>query len=116
MYCNILSDIAATGPPFAWRQRDAQYRSFRDNDHEGFPIPLTPDSIQQAICGYDQAETQFLVDGFTHGFKIYNFGTPTLNCTDNHPSTSVHRDVVTKKLSNYLLLGGIAGPFLTPPF
>ena len=67
--------------------------------------------LQQAICGYDKKETQFPMDGFTHGFKLDTFGTPTLNCTDNHPSNSVHRDVVTDKLSNDLSLGRIAGPF-----
>ncbi|MEG7522284.1 MAG: hypothetical protein M3H12_04180, partial [Chromatiales bacterium] len=53
---------------------------------------------------------------FLHGFKINYFGTPTLCSTHNHPSASVHRDVVEKKLKKELSLGRIAGPFSSPPF
>ena len=80
------------------------------------PTPLNPNSLQQTLRGYDQAETHFLVDGFTHEFRRNYFGTHTLNCTHNHPSTSVHRDVGRKKLSKDLLLGRIAGPVLTLSF
>ena len=36
-YCEVVRDIAATGPPFAWRQYDARFRSLRQFDLAGFP-------------------------------------------------------------------------------
>ena len=35
-YCEVVRDIAATGPPLAWRQYDARFRSLRQFDLAGF--------------------------------------------------------------------------------
>ena len=36
-YCEIVRDIAHTGPPMAWRLYDEQFRSFRQSDPGNFP-------------------------------------------------------------------------------
>ena len=36
-YCEVVRDIAQTGPPFAWRQYDEQFRSFRQSNPTNFP-------------------------------------------------------------------------------
>ena len=36
-YCDIVRDIAVTGPLFAWRQYDEQFRQFRQSDPVSFP-------------------------------------------------------------------------------
>ena len=198
-YCEVVRDIAATGPPLAWRQYDARFRSLwqfnlpdfpweqprwdlffkcmytkdvqggqlvlpilcppnsvprspfqlatAGNTSEGasvtrvcansstcvpnvmhpthpahvvkksaVPTPLNPEQLLQALTGYDQAEINFLVDGFIKGFKINYFGTPSLLSTHNHPSALDHKDVVEQKLSKELSLGRISGPFISPPF
>ena len=66
--------------------------------------------------GYDQAESNFLVDGFINGFKIHYFGTPSLYFANNRSSVLQHKEVVERKLSKELSLGHIAGPFFSPPF
>ena len=80
------------------------------------PTPVNANSLQHVLQGYDPADTTFLVDGFIHGFQINYFGTPSLISLHNHPSASVHRDIVAKKLTNELSFGRIAGPFSSPPF
>ena len=80
------------------------------------PTPVNPEQLLQALTGYDQAEVNFLVDGFINGFKINYFGTPSLLSTHNHPSALDHKDVDEQKLSKELSLGRIAGPFISPPF
>ena len=198
-YCEVVRDIANTGPPFAWRQYDEQFRAFRHSNPPSFPcdqprwdlffkcmyakqvqggpivlqllspathpvalspfrpatagctseganvspkragsnmsvpnvkhltLPLPVPStalptqvnskcLQHALQGYDQTETNFLIQGFTHGFHINYLGTPSLRFSNNHPSVSHHKDVVERKLAKELALGRIAGPFLSPPF
>ena len=80
------------------------------------PTPVNPEQLLQDLIGYDQAEVNFLVDGFINGFKINYFGTLSLLSTHNHPSALDHKDVVEQKLSKELSLGRIAGPFISPPF
>ena len=36
-YCEVVRDIANTGPPFAWRQYDEQFRTFRHSNPQSFP-------------------------------------------------------------------------------
>ena len=79
------------------------------------PTPINPDALQQALIGYDQTETAFLLDGFRKGFRINYHGTP-LRFSDNHPSISHHTYIVERKLSKELHMGRIAGPFVSPPF
>ena len=80
------------------------------------PTQVNPKCLQHALQGYDQTETNFLIQGFTHGFHINYLGTPSLRFSKNHPSVSHHKDVVERKLAKELALGRIAGPFLSPPF
>ena len=80
--------------------------------------PTHPAQLQllQALTGYDQAEVNFLVDGFINGFKINYIGNPSLLSTHNHPSALDHKDVVEQKRFKELSPGRIAGPFISPPF
>ena len=80
------------------------------------PTQVNPKCLQHALQGYDQTETHFLVQAFTHGFNINYLGTPSLRFSKNHPSVSHHKDVVERKLAKELAPGRIAGPFLSPPF
>ena len=36
-YCEVVRDIAQTGPPFAWLQYDEQFRSFRQSNPTNVP-------------------------------------------------------------------------------
>ena len=67
------------------------------------------------MVGYDNDITQFLISGFSLGFRIPFEGRPPVNKIYNLPSAYKHPEVVTQKLSQESRLGRIAGPYSTLP-
>ena len=65
---------------------------------------------------YDRLETQFLVDGFTFGFRLNCSVTPLPGSCQNLQSARLHKEVVRNKLEKEIKASRIAGPFLVPPF
>ena len=66
--------------------------------------------------GYNKKETKFLVEGFTHGFKIPYEGEEGPLLAQNSPSTQQNPQAVQANIDKELLAGRIAGPFKEPPF
>ena len=60
---------------------------------------------------------QYLIDGFTHGFRIPYCGPITRQFHPiNHPSVHENLQIINKMISVELYLGCVAGPFPRPPF
>ena len=67
-------------------------------------------------AGYDFVKTQFLVDGFSQGFRLNCSCSPSTMLSHNLQSAQQHPEVVTQKLMKELDAERIAGPFEAPPF
>ena len=65
------------------------------------------------LAGYDDAE--YLVNGFTNGFRLGYSGQRTSALSPNLKSCIDNPDTVTKKLNTEVALGRIRGPFECPP-
>ena len=71
--------------------------------------------MRKLLKGYNTDETEFLVNGFTHGFKIPFQGQETDFIAQNSWSAKQNPQAVNKNIAKELLAGRIAGPFDTPP-
>lgn len=79
------------------------------------PTPIKSDVLHTYIEGYIKEEVQFLIDGFTFGFRIPISGKSYENNCKNHPSAIRNKSEVNKKLNVELGKGRILGPFVTKP-
>lgn len=69
------------------------------------------------LANYDPEKRSFLINGFTHGFRVPSSMVSNLPLTyHNHPSALQNSSAVDLKLSKELEKGRIAGPFNDPPF
>lgn len=81
--------------------------------------PITPikvDKLAYWLTGYDKSETTFLLDGFTHGFTIPFNGSRSFRSANNLKSVRENPKIVYDKISDAIVKGHVAGPFLSPPF
>ena len=65
---------------------------------------------------YGSHKSQYLIDGFTNGFKLGFNGTQQSVLSGNLTSALDNPAVIDKKLDKETAMGRIAGPFLSPPF
>lgn len=65
--------------------------------------------------GYDNIETEFLVNGFRYGFSIGYTGEIENIVSKNLKSANDLPDVISKKLEKEICLGRIMGPFTEKP-
>jgi len=65
---------------------------------------------------YDKSETQYLINGFTYGFKLGHEGP----VSDSEPSNDISVDnlpeITLQKIQKEIVAGRLAGPFDHPPF
>ena len=76
--------------------------------------PVHPDRLDLLLDGFH--ERDYLVQGFTLGFKTHFEGSPESFESRNSLSTNEHPEAVDHKIDEELRLGRIAGPFTDPPF
>ena len=81
--------------------------------------PVTPVNVERLeilLHGYNPALTQYLIEGYSLGFRIYFVGE---RCAMDSPNlkSALERPIVTSaKLQKECDAGRIVGPFATPPF
>ena len=81
--------------------------------------PVTPVNVERLeilLHGYNPALTQYLIEGFSLGFRINFVGE---RCAMDSPNlkSALERSIVTSaKLQKECDAGRIVGPFATPPF
>lgn len=79
------------------------------------PTPVNSNILQSYLAGYDQAEIDFLIAGFSHGFRIPTLGEPTRSICRNHASALENRNIVDEKIRNEVEAGRILGPYVSTP-
>lgn len=81
------------------------------------PTPIIPSKFRVLLQGYDKQLATYIIDGFTHGFRIH-----AINIKDycqsptNAAIANCNPAAVEEKLMKEIKLGHIAGPFEQPPF
>ena len=74
------------------------------------------DRLDFLLNGYSPSLKQFLVNGFSCGFRIGFAGERQFFESPNLKSAIEKPDIVISKLNKELEAGRIAGPFAVPPF
>lgn len=95
-------------------QRNKQFTQNKTN----FTIttPIDSEALAKYLEGYDPELAQFLVAGFSLGFRIPYQGERNFRLSNNLPSFEKNKSVGLQKISQELCTGRIAGPFSSPPF
>ncbi|XP_056016820.1 uncharacterized protein LOC125676591 [Ostrea edulis] len=76
--------------------------------------PVNVHYLQHYLSGYDQALSNFLIDGFSFGFKIPYIG--KFRLSDNLSSLKGKEHILFDKIQKELEAKRIAEPFMSPPF
>lgn len=69
--------------------------------------------LKELLIGYHDAD--FIINGFTDGFKIGYQGIPVSTCPKNNDSITLLRKEAEQKINTELSAGRIRGPFTSPP-
>lgn len=95
-------------------QRNKQFTQNKTN----FTIttPIDSDALAKYLEGYDSELAQFLVAGFSLGFRIPYQGERNFRLSNNLPSFEKNKSVELQKISQELCSGRIAGPFSSVTF
>ena len=94
----------------------------RDLQDCSFPFPTQPSTpvnvsvLRLFLAGYHSDIVEFLLDGFSHGFRVGYQGSPPHGFLRNNLSADSNSDAVSASILKELQRGHTAGPFLTPPF
>jgi len=91
-------------------------RTKLDPDKPDLATPVNPKVLNALLSGYPEGEKDFLVQGFTYGFRIPFKGEIPPLCQKNLQSALQHPSVIDNKLEKEIQKGRIAGPFTAPPF
>lgn len=78
--------------------------------------PVKACILKQFLKGYDVAQKEFLVSGFTKGFHIQFEGPQQFRVSRNLLSASHNVEVLKAKLQKEISARRIAGPYNQPPF
>ena len=78
--------------------------------------PIKVETFKKWLLGFPKKELQFLLDGFTYGFKIPFQGERKYRIYENFISVKQNMKTLTDKITNEVLAGRVAGPFQSPPF
>jgi hypothetical protein len=82
----------------------------------GLPTPIKIDRLAFWLEGYDESLKQFLLDGFSSGFKLVFKGVPNNVVTRNLKSVINHEEIVDRHIEKEIEAGRFVGLFTTPPF
>ena len=92
------------------------------NTLKGLPeeiVPATPINVTRLttyLQGYPPTLKQYLIEGFSTGFRLLNFSFTPSDKDKNLHTANEHPHVVDKKLYKELTADRIMGPFLSPPY
>lgn len=86
------------------------------NSHQNLPTPVKPEILKKFLKEYDPSLSEFLVAGFTTGFRLGCLCTPTSKPSSNHGSTNKHPEVVLNKILKEQKFGRISDPSHSPHF
>lgn len=78
--------------------------------------PVNPSKLASLLYDYDSNKRDYLIEGFTAGFRLganYNYDSVQIN---NSISTHKHSDLVWESIKKEMSLGRIKGPFTPLPF
>ena len=85
------------------------------------PTPVNIPRFHKLLQGYDPTKKDYLINGFTHGFKL-DFDSESdiippspEHSHYNHQSALLRHDMVSDKLHREVAAGRLAGPFQQPP-
>lgn len=78
--------------------------------------PIQVDKLASYLEGYDPSLAQFLINGFTFGFRIPYQGQRAFRVSKNLSSLKNSDGILQSKLINELRAHRIAGPYTNPPF
>ena len=87
-----------------------------------FPLPDSPTTpvnivyLKELLSGYTAEVVDFLVSGFTNGFRIGYFGPHTVGREKNNLSANANESSVSSAIFKELSRGHTVGPFSFPPF
>lgn len=84
------------------------------NQNSQVVTPVKVEALKQYITGYEF--DSYLLEGFTHGFRIGYEGARYFRTSPNLPSSKEFPQVITDTLNNEVLLNRVKGPFPSPPF
>lgn len=80
------------------------------------PTPVRADRLAFYLNGYNNSISDYLIQGFIHGFPIRYFGSVLAMRSPNLKSAMDNPTSVNVKMSKELTAGRIVGPFDEPPF
>lgn len=78
--------------------------------------PINVQMLSQYLKGYNQQEANFLLEGFTKGFRIHYEGPRVSLDSKNLKSLNQNPDIVKQKIGKEVQAGRVAGPFFQRPF
>lgn len=80
------------------------------------PSPVNSSRLAAWLDGYDTGETNWMVEGFTVGFRLGCLGMAGPRSCNNQASANNRPDVVENYIEKETGLGRLAGPFDESPF
>ena len=80
------------------------------------PTPIKVESLEKYLEGYPPVSRQYLLEGFSQGFRLMNFNSTPSDRDKNLRTASEHPHVVDSKIKKELNQGRIMGPFKQSPF
>ena len=80
------------------------------------PTPINVGRLSWYLKGYDTHLSNYLIDGFSKGFRINNFSSTPSDSDKVLRSALSKPDIVNIKLEKEIKLGRIIGPFQESPF
>lgn len=75
------------------------------------PTPVKVDRLKPYLSNYDEHKKAYLLNGFTHGFKLEFHGFRGFQYSENLKSALDSSEIVSNKLGKEVETGRIAGPF-----
>ena len=88
----------------------------RSLSSSNLPTPIKANRLKWYLKGYDTHLSNYLLQGFSQGFKLNNFSSTPTDSDKVLKSASSNPDVVNVKLEKELKLGRLIGPFKNSPF
>lgn len=86
------------------------------NRNNNIATPIKTGQLDHWLDGYDLPKKQFLLQGFTTGFRIPYTKTRTFLKSKNLKSALDNLPILKEKINREIVAGRVAGPFIAPPF
>ena len=93
-----------------------KHRPPSTSNDSGIVSPINAQILQHYLSGYDQTLSDFLINGFSFGFKIPYFGERKFRLSENLPSLKGKAEVLFDKIQKEIQSRRVAGPLCRPLF